>query len=182
MKIPNSNRKKALILVDIQPVFIIEQNKYIISNIKDLINHVKYDLYIEAVFHAEEGSIWDRQAKVKFPKDKDFHTHNELLELLKNKLTVHVEKSTSSVLKGSPNVLEILKKNSIEEVHVTGLKTNACVLSTAFDTYDHGYFTYVIEECCESNIPELHNSAIAVLRRQNLTNNSCIEEISFQAV
>lgn len=182
MKIPNSNRKKALILVDVQPVFIIERNKYIVSNIKDLITHVKYDLYIEAVFHAEEGSIWEKQAKVKFPKNGDFHTHNELLELLKNKNTLHVEKSTSSVLKGFPNVLEILKKNLIEEVHITGLKTNACILSTAFETYDLGYFTYVIEECCESNIPELHESAIAVLRRQNLTNNSCIEEISFQTL
>ena len=182
MKIPNSSRKRALILVDVQPIFILERNKYIISNIKNLINHVSYDLYIEAIFHAEKGSIWDKQAKVTFPKDERFHTENELLALLKNKKTVHVEKFTTSVFKGSPNVLEALKGSLIEEVHVIGLKTNACVLSTAFDAYDQGFFTYVIEECCETNIPELHKSAISILQRQNLTNNSCIEEITFQSI
>ena len=182
MKIPNSNRKKALIIVDVQPVFMLEQNKYIVSNIKKLIDHIQYDLYIESIFHAEKGSIWDRQAKITFPKDKHFHTENELLELLKNKKTIHVEKCTTSVFRGSPKVLEELKNNSIEEVHIVGLKTNACILSTAFDAYDHGFFTYVIEECCETNIPELHKSAISVLQKQNLTNNSCIEEITFQSV
>lgn len=54
MEIPSSNRKKALIIVDVQPGFLKKRNKYIIKNIQKLLQSVKYDIYVESIFHAEK--------------------------------------------------------------------------------------------------------------------------------
>ncbi len=46
MKVPNSKRKKALIMVDVQPGFLNERNKYILENIKSLIKNIPYDFFV----------------------------------------------------------------------------------------------------------------------------------------
>ena len=56
MNIPKSKRKKALIIVDVQPVFLNEKNRYVVSNIAHIIREVPYDLYINAVFYADRNS------------------------------------------------------------------------------------------------------------------------------
>lgn len=51
MKIPNSNRRKALIVVDVQPPSINERTEYVVGNIEKLLrSNMKYDLYFEALF------------------------------------------------------------------------------------------------------------------------------------
>jgi nicotinamidase-related amidase len=66
MKIPDTKRKRALIVIDVQPAFIRPHNKHIISNIVSLIEKVPYDTYIEAVFYAEKGSL-GHSTKVDMP-------------------------------------------------------------------------------------------------------------------
>lgn len=161
--------KRALILIDIQPAFINKRNKKIIKNIQNLLKTKKYDLYIESVFHAEKDSIWNKQTKWFLPKNKNTHTLNEILSLLPQE-TIHIEKSTKSVFKGNKNLLSILKRNKIEEVHIVGLDTNDCVLATAYESFDLGFFTYVIESCCDSSSSkELHKEGINLLRHVSLT-------------
>lgn len=87
--------------------------------------------------------------------------------------TVHVIKDTKSVFKGNASLSKILKKKQIKEVHIVGLDTNDCVLATAYEAFDLGFFTYVIEECTESSSSEkLHKQGLGLLRHLNLTNNS----------
>ncbi len=125
MKIPNSKRKKALI-VDVQPRFLNDRMAYIVERINKLITDVPYSLYFEALFHAEEDSMWNKQAKWFSSKDNNMLT------------------------------------------------------ATAHEASDFGFFTYIIEECCQATrSEELHNRAIANLRQTKLTNNSCVEEIPF---
>jgi len=180
MEIPNSKRKKALFIIDIQPAFINTRNDYIISQVEQLLKQVNYDLYIEAIFYSEKGSIWDKQQNSTFPKDEKFKTIESVKQLLNEKNVHQVEKDTKSVFKGNKNVNLLLKNNSIEEVHVVGIETDDCVLATAYEAFDLGYFTYVIEECCESgSSTDLHTKAIEILRRLNMTNNSVKEDIEF---
>src|SRR3989344_9265309 len=169
MKIPKSLRKKALIIIDLQPAFINKRNKYIIKNIKKLIETNYYDIYIESIFYAESGSLWDKQQKWICPKNKNSHTIKEILNLLKNKKVFHTEKTTRSVLKIS-GIIKILNENKIKEVHIIGLQTNDCVLATAFESFDLGFFTYIIEECCEAETSKEHKLGMEILRKQNLTN------------
>jgi nicotinamidase-related amidase len=180
MKVSNSKRKKALIMVDVQPGFLNERNKYIVKNIKFLIQNIPYDFFVEAVFHSEKDSLWDKQTNWFLPKDNNFHTLKEISDLFINKDRLHIEKETKSVFKGDTNLLEELKKKNIEEVHIVGVDVNDCVLATAYEAFDLGFFTYVIEECSESSDSEkIRDTGFEVLRHVNLTNNSCIEDINF---
>jgi nicotinamidase-related amidase len=176
MIIPDSKRKKALIIIDVQHAFINDRNKEVVKNISKLLKNYHYDLYVESIFHAEKSSIWDKQIKWTCPKNK-FFTDKSIMRSLKGKKIIHIEKSSRSVFKGDKNFLKELVKSKVKELHIVGLQTNSCVLTTALESFDLGFFTYVIEECCESDEEGAHIIGLDVLREQNLTNNSCIEEI-----
>jgi nicotinamidase-related amidase len=183
MKIPWSDRKKALVIVDVQQGFLNERNKYIIEAIKILIQNAAYDFYIESIFYAEKGSLWDMQTNWTLPKDKNSRTISDLLNLLSGKSQLHIEKQTKSIFKGTSELHNKLQKIGIEEVHIVGLDANDCVLATAFEAFDLGYFTYVIEECTDSSSSEeIKETGFEILRHVNLTNNSCIEHVSFKEI
>ncbi len=160
-------KKKALIIVDVQPAFVKENSSFVIPAIVELIKNVPYDLYIESLFHAEKNSLWNKQTDWVCPKDENFYTVPEITELLKDKNYVKVEKETKSVFKGNPNILSILKEKGIEEIHIVGCDTDDCVLATAYESFDLGFFTYVIEECTASSSKhkEVRDCALRILKR-----------------
>jgi nicotinamidase-related amidase len=174
MKLPDTGKRKALIVVDVQPAFINDQNKHIIPVMKQLIEKVPYDGYVEAVFSAEKGSLWDTQQGWICPNNEDTHTLDEITALLKPKRPLQVHKHTRSVFQGDQEVTAYLKEHSIEEVHVVGTETNDCVLATVFDAFDAGFTTYVLEECCESATEGRHQMGLDILRIQGMTNNRCL--------
>lgn len=177
MKIPLSGRKKALFLIDVQPAFINHRNKHIIKSIIRLVKTVPYDFYAVALFHAEKGSLWDKQQHWICPKDTRFCVLPELARVLNSKNSVHIEKMTKSIFKGNKDLQKILRSKRIEEVHVVGFDTNDCILASAYEAFDLGFFTYVLEEGCESSSSAaLHRQALALLRKQNMTNNSMAEK------
>lgn len=176
MKLPHTNRKKALVVIDVQPAFIRPHNKHIVKNIVRLIETVPYDLYIEAVFHAEKGSLWEQQQKWICPKGEDTRTVEDIAAVLNPKQPVKVLKSTRSVFKGNQNILKVLKDNGIEELHLVGTETNDCVFATALEAFDLGYPVYILEECCESASEGRHDPAVTLLRHQGMTNNRCLVE------
>jgi len=45
----------------------------------------------------------------------------------------------------------VLRENNIENVVLTGTKTNCCIRSTVHDAYYNNYNVYVIEECVATN-------------------------------
>ncbi len=181
MKIPNSNRRKALIVVDVQPPSINERTEYVVGNIEKLLrSHMKYDLYFEALFHAEKGSLWDLQHGWTFPKSDRFYSAGKIGEILKSLGATTIEKSTKSAFKGNINLHQKLTENKITEVHVVGIDTCDCVLATAYESFDLGFFTYVIEECCQvSTRQDCHESAIKIFQYINMTNNTVKETIPF---
>jgi nicotinamidase-related amidase len=179
-------RKKALIIVDVQPIFLNKNNKHILSNIAERINTIPYDLYVNAVFYADKDSIWKKQTGWSVPK-KEAKTESSIKKLLdKKENVINVNKQTKSVFKGHAgfetfryfkvendlcDVKGVLHHNDIEEVHIIGLDTNDCVLATAYEAFDLGFFTYVIEECTQSSEGnEIHGKAIDLLRHVGLTN------------
>lgn len=173
MKLPNSYRKRALIVIDLQPAFIKTHNKHIVKNIRELIKNVSYDAYIEAVFHAERGSLWDTQQGFTVPQDEHMRTVDEVAQALKVHSPLHVVKETRSAFRGNQDLEAYLSEHGIEEVHLVGTETHDCVLATAFDAFAAGYPVYAIEECCESGTPGRHEVGLVLLRWQSMTNNSC---------
>jgi nicotinamidase-related amidase len=184
IKIPDSKRKKALILIDLQPIFLNNKNSYVLKNMENLFKNEEYFMYIKATFSAPKGSIWDKQLGWIVEENKDTDVFPaRILELLKDKNCINVKKETKSIFKGTPDILPILKENGIEEINIIGVDTNDCILATAYESFDYGFFTYIIEECVQSSEgEEIHEAGLKVLRHVNLTNNSCIEKIGFKEI
>lgn len=174
MKIPDTGRKKALVVIDLQPAFLKPHNKYILPNIKKLINMVPYDAYVEAVFHAEKGSLWDKQQKWICPADDNTNTVAEVKTILQPYNPLQILKDTRSVFKGDKDLIAYLKQHKIKELHLIGTETNDCVFASALDAFDLGYPVYVIEECCESATEGRHELGTKLLRFQGMTNNHCL--------
>ena len=175
MNIPRSNRKRALIVVDVQESFLDERNRYVVRNILDLLRTEQYDTYVVATFHAEAGSLWEKQQGWTCPRGPSTETVPEIAEVLQTHDPIVVEKETRSVFKGNVDLARLLHERNTKEVHVVGTQTNDCVLATVFDAFDLGFLAYAIEECCEAESLELHETALALLRAQNMTNNSVMD-------
>lgn len=177
MKIPASGRKKALLLVDIQRWFVDESVDASLTAIKKLIAEVPYDVYASCSFYAEEKSLWDLQTRRSFPK-KSENFENIINEFLKDKNPFLFEKTAKSAFKGEQNLHTYLQEHSIEEVHIVGYDIYDCVFATAQEAFDLNYFTYVIEECCDTVNGALYRDSILnVMKELALTNNSMEETI-----
>jgi nicotinamidase-related amidase len=170
--IPNPEHRRALIIVDMQSGFLNDKIRWIIPNIQEVIRKGNYDLHVEATFHAEPGSLWDRQTDWTFKLEP---TIQEIKRCLESRESITVTKTTKSAFQSDKDLVSLFKEKNIEEVHIVGVDANDCVLATAFDSFDAGFFTYVIEECVESsNGGTLRDSALAILRNVDLTNHSSL--------
>jgi len=173
MKIPNTKRKKALFIIDVQKSFIIDRNKYIIPNIEKIVKNIDYDLIISSITYNEKNSQWDKQIwwlEMQWIKEDIIP---ELKEVLNNKNHIKVEKLTRSIFKADTNILELLKKKKIEEIHLVWYETNDCVMASCFESIDLWFYSFVIEEACETRTTASnHKKAIDILKYLNLTNNS----------
>jgi nicotinamidase-related amidase len=170
--LPNLNKKRALIIVDMQSGFLPDHTRWIIPNVKEVIENGNYNLFVEAIFHADAGSLWDKQTGWTFKLEP---TISEIKDSLSNKSSVLVTKTTKSAFQGDVDLVKLFKEKGIEEVHIVGVDAHDCILATAFDSFDAGFFTYVLEECIESsNGGDLRNSALKILRNVDLTNCSSL--------
>ncbi|MEN9613905.1 MAG: hypothetical protein RLZZ347_212 [Candidatus Parcubacteria bacterium] len=166
---PHPEKRRSLILVDLQEGFLNDTSRWIVPNIKEVIEKGGYDLIVETIFSAEKGSLWDRQTHWTFPLVPTTHDIKQLL----NERAVLVTKKTKSAFKGEKDLFKILKDNNIEEVHIVGIDTNDCVFATAQESFDLGFFTYVLEECTASSQNEAYReAALKILRELCMTNHS----------
>lgn len=173
MKIPNTGRKKALLIVDVQDSFIIDRNKYIISNIKKIIENIDYDMIVYSIQYNKKDSLRYKQVDW-CEESNDTDTIPELLEVLNNKNNVFkVNKLTRSIWKCDEDLIWLLKRNYIEEIHLVWFLSNDCIIASAYESFDLGYYTFVIEEAVETRTTSSNNTkALDILNYLNLTNNS----------
>ncbi len=75
-----------------------------------------------------------------------------------------INKTASGVF-SSTNVHYVLKNLGVESLYVVGVYTNECVETTVRDACDLGYLVTVVEDCCATVTPELHNASLATLAR-----------------
>lgn len=97
----------------------------------------------------------------------------EIKKTLEWKNVLKVSKLARSIWKCKEDLKSFLSKNSIEEIHICWYESNDCVMASAFESFDLGYFTFVIEEASETRTTQTnHLKAIDILNYLNLTNNS----------
>ncbi len=74
-----------------------------------------------------------------------------------------INKTASGVF-SSTNLHYVLNNLGIESLFVVGVYTNECVETTVRDACDLGYLVTVVEDCCATVTPELHDASLATLR------------------
>ena len=80
-----------------------------------------------------------------------------------NRDEIVINKTASGVF-SSTNVHYVLKNLGIESLFIVGVYTNECVETTIRDACDLGYLVTVVEDCCATVTPELHEASLATLR------------------
>lgn len=74
-----------------------------------------------------------------------------------------IDKHRSSAFVGTPLDL-FLRSNNIRTVIATGCTTEGCVDSTVRDAGFLDYYTIVVEDCVASDVAELHEAAMKILK------------------
>ncbi len=74
-----------------------------------------------------------------------------------------INKTASGVF-SSTNLHYVLNNMGIEALYIVGVYTNECVETTVRDACDLGYLVTLVEDCCASVTPELHEASLATLR------------------
>lgn len=173
MKIPITWRKKALIIVDVTESFINDRNKYIIPNIVKIIENINYDLFISTIPYNEKWSLRVKQGWWFDLIGQDDKLNSTIIKSLEIKNHITLRKITKSAFKWDLNLEKLLSDNNITEVHIVWYESNDCVLATAFEAFDLWFYSFIIEEACETwKTASNHEYAIPILKYLNLTNNS----------
>jgi len=60
---------------------------------------------------------------------------------------------------------EVLKREGVEEVYITGVSTDICVLHTAFGAFIRGFRVHIVEDCVASINKEDHEWALRYMKR-----------------
>lgn len=169
--IPHPDKKRALIIVDVQSSFLNAENESVVAMVSRVVRDGGYSLIVESVFSTEGNPIWEKQTHWKCELAD---TVSEIKDLLPNGDShIYIRKNTKSAWKGNVDLKSVFQDKGIEEIHIVGLDTNDCVLATAYESFDLGYQTYVIEEATHaSEGTKMRNEALDILRNVDLTNRS----------
>ena len=74
-----------------------------------------------------------------------------------------INKTASGVF-SSTNLHYVLKNLGIDSLVVVGVYTNECVETTVRDACDLGYLVTVVQDCCTTVTPELHDASLKTLK------------------
>ncbi|MBE5805958.1 MAG: cysteine hydrolase [Clostridiales bacterium] len=151
--------KKLLLVIDLQNDFINDNSRYVVEEIKKLVDSKKYDNIIFTKFINDYESNWYKKLNYKGcltqeGQDIPINTYKHLV----------IEKKIYSSL--NDELIEYINKNRIEEIHICGIDTECCVLKTALDLFEKNYNIKVLKEYCAcTNGKEKHDNAINILTR-----------------
>jgi len=74
-----------------------------------------------------------------------------------------INKTASGVF-SSTNLHYVLKNMGVNSLFVVGVYTNECVETTIRDACDLGYLVTMVEDCCTTVTPDLHEASLKTLR------------------
>jgi nicotinamidase-related amidase len=158
--------KKALIIIDVQKGFINKLTNKIPLKIRNFIekNKGNYTLIVFTKYINHKNSNFVKNLHWQgFMRGKQTMIVDELKEFVNNK-NLYIKDTYSSFLDNK--LLKYLQNKKIQQVELSGIDTENCVLTFARDAFDRGFRIVVLENLCasHSNI-KLHKSALEIIRR-----------------
>lgn len=158
--------RKALIIIDAQKYFLNNKTKLIVKKIHKFLkkNLQNYDTFYFTIFKNNYKSpLWNISDWKDCTDSPDTDICDELKQFIsKNNL---IYKNILSAVK-IPQIINEIKRNNIQEVHLCGFDTDSCILATAYDLFDLGIKPVVLENLTWSTSKErLQQPAIKMLNR-----------------
>lgn len=160
-KINTSNKTANILLlvIDCQNAFINEFTKSYADKISNLVNSKVYKYVAFTKYINTENSIFYKGLKY----EKCLNEEDRKI-IIDTKNYDVFEKTTYTAL--NDELKQYIKENEIEEIHLCGFDTEACVLKTALDFFENNYNVKVLEDYTMSNSGlEYHNCALNILRK-----------------
>jgi len=74
-----------------------------------------------------------------------------------------INKTASGVFNAT-NIEYLLRNMGISGLFIAGVYTNECVSTTVRDACDRGFYTTLIDDCCATVTPDLHEATITTLK------------------
>jgi nicotinamidase-related amidase len=153
--------KKALILVDLQKEWALEDSDYFLGDISKLIE--KTNKVLEKCRNEGYKIIFTKH--IEKYSEKEFAKDSEGVEIIKE-----IEIKDSDIILKKNKISSFYKTDldkqleGIEEIIVCGILTNLCVRSLIQDAYDRDFKIKVIKDCCQALDEEIHKFTIQDLK------------------
>lgn len=155
----HTSESTALIVVDVQNGFITPETEHVVYKIRDLITHNDFDYVVATEFINVDNSLFERQVNYSGMKDLP---ETLVDDIIADNVDIIIPKTAYSP---QQDLIELLHDNNISRVIIVGIDTDACVLATAFSTFDNNIETFILEDCCASTGGnEVHIAALRVMR------------------
>jgi nicotinamidase-related amidase len=142
--------KSALLIVDMQKAVI--QYAYLKNQV---ISHIRY--LVEKARTEQVPVIWVRHSDQHLVYQSASWALSDDLIPLENESII--EKHYSSAYEET-ELNEILKKQGVTEIVLTGAQTNACIRATAFATLERGYHLTVVQDAHTTDDFDFRNGRI----------------------
>lgn len=167
---PTKNVLQSLLIIDMLNDFVLKEAPLRVPGAKRIVPNIKSQLKlarekaIPVIYLCDTHQENDLEFKI-WPKHAVRGTKGaQIIEELKpQKQDLIIRKSRYSGFYNT-NLDKILKKLGIEELIITGLLTNVCVLYTAVDAYMRGYRVQILEDCIIALNKEDHKFAIRQIK------------------
>jgi len=165
------NKKKALIVVDMQVDFIegslgTKEAKAIVPNVVKYIDEFDGIVYATKDTHGEDYMSTVEGKHLPVPHcmlgSNGWIIDRNVTEVLKRKPEVHVYNKDTF---GCKRLFEEMP-NDIEEIYIVGLCSDICVISQALlaKAFFKDAEVYVVKDCCAGVTPETHEAALTTMK------------------
>ena len=158
--------KRALFVIGVQNYFMNPLTKDLPEKIRRYVkkNKNKFELIIFTNFvNTPQSSVYRFLDWTECLTSPETDIVNELNSVLRYGIVV--AKDVLSALK-IPKIKNLLAEKRIEEIYLSGIDTDCCVLATAYDAFDEGYRVRLLEKICMTSTGKnLHNAAVSMFKK-----------------
>ena len=169
----------ALLIIDMQNAYFVspglkERRQKLASNISKRAEEAKRAgdlILVVRTIHMHDKSTWtlnmlqDDQGFA-FAGSKEAELIPELT--IVPKVEIHKTRDSAFVV---TDLLQILQKNHVTDITLTGVSTHSCIFQTAADAYAYGFNVRIPKDCVDDENQERADQALAYLKseyRQNI--------------
>ena len=162
---------KALVVIDVQNFFAVESAEKLPTKIAKYIQHTEYDHVLFTLMRYDPSSNFQTILNWKGPtKSPEIDLHPKIAPF--SSRDVVFEKTTYSAFK-SKSFKNFIGRHRITDIDLCGINIDACVLATAFEAFDLGFKTRILEDLSSvSSLKQKFSDAAKTIIARNLRRKS----------